>query len=476
MAAMARRLARVWLRQLDQELGRGPRDEEKPLVVVAPRDEVGASTGGFVHPARLDGEARPQVVEHAAHVDLVEVAAKVLVLHPEGAVVGLGREGEHLAQPVGPGGRVVGPLAVPFGRLAVGLEWDAQLHQPVVLKLAARHHRIRAVEQDALLARLRPVLPLGVVGTADHVRCLQLLEHLDPQPVGVVALGRDPLLLALGQVELVADAPGKVLEALRHRAALHRLVGRRELGIGLLDDGRPVGAARGVPGEGGLAVVAARQPIVDEDDLPVVVRVWVVAVELAHVEALLLPLGVQLSKEDTVELLAVAGDNVERRDQPAVVVAVGHLPAADDPLRGRPVVLEHGHVVGRHIGPDLLWAQPLRHLRHADLRHPRVLAVAVAVLVHSRLVRALRGAGRAREASVARVLKLAAVRRAVVERLLDEGILPFLDVLGERRALARHDRHVLGRLRQAERLLDLEALCVPERAVVALVGGLRAQL
>eukprot|EP00966_Prymnesium_polylepis_P027710 640665-Prymnesium_polylepis.1 len=42
---------------------------------------------------------RPQVVEHAAHVDLVEVAAKVLVLHPEGAVVGLGREGEHLAQP-----------------------------------------------------------------------------------------------------------------------------------------------------------------------------------------------------------------------------------------------------------------------------------------------------------------------------------------------------------------------------------------
>ena len=72
--------------QLDHELRRRPVDLQQPLVVVAPRDEVGAAARRLVHPARLDGEARPQVVEHPAHVHLVEVAAEVLVLHPEGAV------------------------------------------------------------------------------------------------------------------------------------------------------------------------------------------------------------------------------------------------------------------------------------------------------------------------------------------------------------------------------------------------------
>eukprot|EP00966_Prymnesium_polylepis_P273401 6316208-Prymnesium_polylepis.2 len=67
MAAMARRLARVWLRQLDDQLGLWPRDEEQPLVVVAPRDEVGAAASSLVHPARLDRVPRPQVVEHPAH-------------------------------------------------------------------------------------------------------------------------------------------------------------------------------------------------------------------------------------------------------------------------------------------------------------------------------------------------------------------------------------------------------------------------
>mmetsp|Transcript_60825 Transcript_60825/g.166694 ORF Transcript_60825/g.166694 Transcript_60825/m.166694 type:complete len:415 (-) Transcript_60825:519-1763(-) len=414
---MARRLARVWLRQLDDQLGLWPRDEEQPLVVVAPRDEVGASTGGFVHPARLDGEARPQVVEHAAHVDLVEVAAKVLVLHPEGAVVAVVREVQHLPQPRRPRRRLVAPLAVPLARAALLVERDAQPHQPVVLKLAARHDGVRAVELDPLLDRLRPRLALGVVRTADHVLRLQLLEHLAPQPVGLAPLGRDPLLLALLEVKLVADPTGKVLEPLRDRAALHPLVALHPLGVRLLDDHRPVDVRVLALAEGGPPRRVARDAVVDEHHLPVVVRRRVVAVKLAHKVALLDPLVRQLAEKGAVELVAVARDNVERRDEPLVV----HH-ALDDAVRLEGVLEERGLHVRRGDLDKLLWPQPLRHDRHVGRR--------LAVPVDLRLEGALGAAGHRGEIGV---LELAASQVAVlgdpVFGPLDGGVLRLLDVL-----------------------------------------------
>ena len=239
-AAVAARLPRVGDAELDHELRRRPVDLQQPLVVVPPRDEVGAAARRHVHPPALDGEARPQVVEHPAHVHFVEVAAEVGVRHPERAVVRLAAVSEVLAQPAVPLGGAIRPLPRPLDRVAVVVERDAQLHQAVLLELAAGDHRVRAVEEDPLPRRLRPRLPLCAVLAADHVVRLHLLHHLLPQLLGNAPLREDPIgVLRLLQVELVADAAGQILEPLRHRRRRHPVVAAEVLCERLLDDHRP---------------------------------------------------------------------------------------------------------------------------------------------------------------------------------------------------------------------------------------------
>ena len=214
-------------------------------------------------------------------------------------------------------------------------------------------------------------------------------------------------------------------------------------------------AAREARHAGGVA----RDAVVDEDHLPVVVGERVVLVELADEEALRLV----VLHEDAVELLAVAADDVERGEQPAV----GGALALDDPLHLEVVLEEHRR---RHV----------RHLtRPQPLRHDGVLVGARAAAgVHLRLG-ARRAPRRLREALVdvvgvpvdrrdrrvvvraARVLEEPAVRLRLRGRVRHQRVAPLLDVLGERLPLDRHHRHVLLPLLEPDRLLELHPLGVP---------------
>mmetsp|Transcript_25857 Transcript_25857/g.63983 ORF Transcript_25857/g.63983 Transcript_25857/m.63983 type:complete len:431 (-) Transcript_25857:1011-2303(-) len=383
------------------------------------------------------------------------MAAEVRIFHPEGSIVLVSREVQHLAKSIGPSRGLVRPLAVPLDHPVRGVERNAQPHEPIVFKLASCDHRVCSVEKDALLRRLRAFLPLGVHGAANHMLSAQLLHHLHPQPIRRRALGRNPFLLSLLKIELVPNASGEVFEALRHRAPLHGLVRSTELGVRLLDYHCPVLPLVMMPREDWLAARVARQTIIDDDHLPVVVRVGVVAVELAHEEAFLDPRVVELPEEDAVELLAVGGDNVERRDEPSVVVAIRGLPCSHNALRCRPVVREHLRVL-----VYLFWPLPLRHGWHANQRG--------AFQIHLRLQLPLGASRRFREPARTAVLKLGAVRLTVGERVRHQVLFPLLDIVRKLLALDGHHGHVLHPLGEAELLLQLHPLRVTHRAVVFL--------
>eukprot|EP00962_Isochrysis_galbana_P015038 scaffold4306_cov114-Isochrysis_galbana.AAC.9 len=346
--------------------------------------------------------------------------------------------------------RIVGPFTVPLLGVAIFVERDAQPHQLVVLEVATRHYAVSAVEQYALGGRLRPRLPLGGARAAHHVLGLHLLHDLVPQPAGRVALGH-PLLdttllrVVLCQVKLVADAARQVLETLDHRAALHRLVRARVLGKYLLHDHHPVNRRVDVAREGRVAVGSARNAVVDDDHLPVVVGERVVAVDLADEEALV---GVQLrlAEEEPVELLAVARHDVDGREQPLVVDA-----KALHYILDLPVVLEE-----LRRGAPLARPPPLRDDWHAGHRR--------APAVHGGLVIA---GGAARGRREVGVLEEPAPGRGIGERLLDQLLFALLHVVRERLALDGHHWHILHPLLQPRQLLELHLLRIADLARVA---------
>ena len=127
----------------------------------------------------------------------------------------------------------------------------------------------------------------------------------------------DALLPDLHHLPLRADDELEPLQRRRRaRRRLELLVRAEELRRRLLDDRHPEDRRVGALGKRRRAVGAARQTVVDEHALPVVVRRRVVVVEAHDVKAVG---AVAVVDERRAHNIRIAGDDVEGSEQPSVV-------------------------------------------------------------------------------------------------------------------------------------------------------------
>ena len=279
---------------------------EQPLLVAAPRGEVGAAAPrGRALPARAHRELRPAVVGHAAREEHVEPQHEVVEAHPERAVLAIVTVGHQLAHLSGPRRVVVGPLAAPL-RVAIKC---AQPHHPMAVELAAHDDAVRQVGEQPFLGQLVGRLAVDAVLAPDDVRSLPPLHHLTPERVHQLGVTR-------GQhAHFAGEAASQVQKPVLDRATARRLITSLILGKGLFEDREPEHGGRGRAREARKAVLAARQPVVHDHHVPVIVRLWVVHVEAHQIEA---HGAMGTVDKDAFEHAQVAAHDVARGEEPVV--------------------------------------------------------------------------------------------------------------------------------------------------------------